>query len=168
MSEHPMEGLMKTILDRIQNMINVNTVVGDPVETRGGATIIPISKVSCGFAAGGSEFDFQALDSKAKDAASDKNSQINAQGNPQGSGQANAQAGGQNLPFGGGSGAGVSIKPIGFLVVNKDQVRLLPVDGNMADRIIDEVPNLISNLKEALSKRKDNRSAEPEVGLFES
>ncbi|MCL1853823.1 MAG: GerW family sporulation protein [Peptococcaceae bacterium] len=155
MSEHPMEGLMKTILDRIQNMINVNTVVGDPVATPGGATIIPISKVCCGFAAGGSEFDFQALDSKGKDVKSE-------------AGQ-NNQANGQGLPFGGGSGAGVSVKPIGFLVVNKDQVRLLPVEGNMADRIIDEVPNLINNLKETLAQKKGNKPEEQaDAGLFDN
>jgi sporulation protein YtfJ len=138
-----MEGLMKAILDRIQNMINVNTVVGDPVSTPGGATIIPISKVSCGFAAGGSEFDYQALDRKTR-------GKIDTYNPCENDGQ--SEYGGQKWPFGGGSGAGVSVKPMGFLVVNGDQVRLLPVDGNVADRIIDEVPNLISKLQDSFLK----------------
>jgi sporulation protein YtfJ len=56
MEEHPIETLMKTAMESIQKMINVNTVIGDPVETPTGSVIIPISRVSCGFAAGGSEF----------------------------------------------------------------------------------------------------------------
>jgi len=137
-----MEGLMKAILDRIQNMINVNTVVGDPVATPGGATIIPVSRVYCGFAAGGSEFDFQALERSKSDPPPESGQTGQTGQNP------------QNLPFGGGSGAGVSVKPIGFLVINGDQVRLLPVEGNlMVERIIDEVPHLIDKLKESLAKK---------------
>ena len=141
MSEHPMEGLMKAILDRIQNMINVNTVIGDPVATPGGTTIIPISRVYCGFAAGGSEFDFQAMEGGKK-------GQSESHTEPSQPGQ-----GPQSLPFGGGSGAGVSVKPIGFLVVNGDQVRLLPIEGNlMVERIIEEVPHLIDKLKGSFKK----------------
>jgi sporulation protein YtfJ len=136
-----MEGLMKAILDRIQNMINVNTVVGDPVSTPGGTTIIPISKVCCGFAAGGSEFDFQMLEGKGQ---GEKHSA---------SSPGSSQSSQQSLPFGGGSGAGVSVKPIGFLVVNDNQVRLLPVEGNiMVERIIEEVPNLIEKFKSFFAK----------------
>ncbi len=54
MDEHPIENLMQTAMDSIQKMINVNTVIGDPVETPSGSVIIPVSRVSCGFAAGGS------------------------------------------------------------------------------------------------------------------
>ncbi|MCY0864296.1 MAG: spore germination protein GerW family protein, partial [Sulfobacillus sp.] len=50
---HPIEGLMKTAMESIKGMIDVNTVVGQPVETADGATIIPVSRVSLGFAAGG-------------------------------------------------------------------------------------------------------------------
>ncbi|MFZ5754963.1 MAG: spore germination protein GerW family protein, partial [Bacillota bacterium] len=57
MSEHPIEGLMKTAMESIKEMVDVNTVVGDAVEAPDGTVIIPVSRVACGFAAGGSEFD---------------------------------------------------------------------------------------------------------------
>jgi len=123
MAEHPIEGLMKTAMESIKEMIDVNTVVGDPVETQEGNVIIPISRVAFGFAAGGTEFE----------------------------GGARAQEGeGEEtvLPFGGGSGAGVSVQPVGFLVVSGDQVRFLPVDGRAVyDRIIDLAPQLIDQLQ---------------------
>ena len=55
MSEHPIEGLMTTAMNSIQDMIDVNTIIGEPIETSNNIVIIPISKVSFGFAAGGSE-----------------------------------------------------------------------------------------------------------------
>ncbi|NLL52802.1 MAG: sporulation protein YtfJ, partial [Peptococcaceae bacterium] len=102
MDEHPIETLMKTAMDSIQKMINVNTVIGDPVETPTGSVIIPVSRVSCGFAAGGSEF--APMDgAEGEDSSTEESSK---------------------MPFGGGSGGGVSVKPVGFLVVSNDQVRL--------------------------------------------
>ena len=56
MGEHPIENLMITAMNSIQNMVDVNTIVGEPIQSMNGITIIPISKVSFGFAAGGSEF----------------------------------------------------------------------------------------------------------------
>jgi sporulation protein YtfJ len=130
MPEHPIEGLMKTAMESIKEMVDVNTVVGDPVETPEGTVIIPVSRVACGFAAGGGEFE---ITGEVKE------------------GQAETQ-----MPaFGGGSGGGVSVKPIGFLVVGKGQVRWLPVDGNaLADRIIDIAPQLLTQIQSML-KRED-------------
>lgn len=54
--QHPIEGLMVTAMNSIQDMIDVNTIIGEPIETSNNIVIIPISKVSFGFAAGGSEF----------------------------------------------------------------------------------------------------------------
>ncbi|NLI91723.1 MAG: sporulation protein YtfJ [Peptococcaceae bacterium] len=137
MEEHPIETLMKTAMDSIQKMINVNTVIGDPVETPTGSVIIPVSRVSCGFAAGGSEF--QSMDGEAEE---------EGKGNEEGS----------KMPFGGGSGGGVSVKPVGFLVVGPDQIRLLPVEGNMlAERIIDEMPNLMDKVSHMFNKRRTHR-----------
>ena len=121
---HPIEALMKTAMESIKEMVDVNTIVGDAVETPDGTVIIPVSRVACGFAAGGSEFDTGS-----------------------GSGS-RAQDGGSGLPFGGGSGAGVSVQPVGFLVVtSQGNVRLLPVDGNAVfDRVIDAVPGLIDKV----------------------
>lgn len=123
MAEHPIEGLMKTAMESIKEMIDVNTVVGEPVETQEGNVIIPISRVAFGFAAGGTEFE---------------------------SGPRQQESEGEEtiLPFGGGSGAGVSVQPVGFLVVTGDQVRFLPVDGRAVyDRIIDLAPQLIDQLQ---------------------
>ena len=120
MSDHPIENLMKTAMESIREMVDVNTVVGDPVETPDGSIIIPISRVSTGFAAGGGEFE-PSGGTKSEDAA---------------------------YPFGGGSGAGVSVKPVGFLVSSNREVRLLPVDGNAVfDHLIDAAPRLISQIR---------------------
>ena len=54
--QHPIEGLMKTAMESLKTMVDVNTILGDPVETPDGAVIVPVSRVSFGFAAGGSEF----------------------------------------------------------------------------------------------------------------
>ena len=122
MEKHPIESLMGTSMESIREMVDVNTVVGDPVQTQDGSTIIPISKVSFGFGAGGSEFAQGGKDT-------DNN--------------------GDNTMFGGGAGSGVSINPIAFLVVGKDQVRILPITNNVstADRIIDSVPDILNKIK---------------------
>ncbi len=120
---HPIEGLMNTAMQSIKEMVDVNTVVGDAVETNDGTVIIPVSQVACGFAAGGGEYD----------ACSGSSSN-----------------GGKNqaLPFAGGSGAGVSVKPVGFLVVRMNDVRLISTSGNMlAERLIDIVPQMVDKLE---------------------
>ena len=61
MSEHPIEGLMTTAMDSIRNMIDVNTIIGEPIETINNVIIIPVSKVGFGFAAGGGEFKGEAI-----------------------------------------------------------------------------------------------------------
>ncbi len=129
MAGRPIESLMKTAMENIKEMVNVNTVVGDPVESPDGTVIIPVSRVACGFAAGGGEME------------------------PQANGENNSQD--EETPFfGGGSGGGVSVKPVGFLVVGNGHVRLLPVDGNIvADRLIDMAPQLISQIQSMVTKK---------------
>lgn len=145
MAEHPIEGLMKTAMESIKEMVDVNTIVGDPVETPDGSVIIPISKVACGFAAGGGEFEATAGGQQDE----------NQGGNQQQGGNGTA------LPFGGGSGAGVSVQPVGFLVVGQGQIRLLPVDGNaVVDRIIDVAPSLLSQVQNMF--RREHRHHERE------
>lgn len=140
MTDHPIEGLMKTAMESIKEMVDVNTIVGDPVETPDGSVIIPVSKVACGFAAGGGEFEA---------------GQQSEQGGGQGGGQGGQQGGGGSLPFGGGSGAGVSVQPVGFLVVGQGQIRLLPVDGNaVVDRIIDVAPSLLSQVQSIFKRER--------------
>lgn len=138
MSDHPIEGLMKTAMESIKEMTEVNTVVGDAVEAPDGTVIIPISRVACGFAAGGSEFS--VVVNKGENAA---------------------------LPFGGGSGAGMSVQPVGFLVVGQGQVRLLPVLGHNAylDRLVDMAPQVIDKFQGMVSgmKNGNGKKANPEV-----
>lgn len=85
MSEHPIENLMMTAMTSIQNMVDVNTIIGESIETPNGITIIPISKVCFGFAAGGSEFNGETLKEYNR---KDNDEEIE-----------------YKLPFGGGAGA---------------------------------------------------------------
>ena len=133
-SNHPIEVLMKTAMESIKEMVDVNTVVGDAVEAANGTVIIPVSRVACGFAAGGGEFETAG-------------------------GGDNLQEQAQPLPFGGGSGAGVSVQPVGFLVVTSNEVRFLPVDGNtVVDRLIDLAPNLVNQIQGMINKKKENKN----------
>lgn len=126
MSEHPIQGLMKTAMENIKEMVDVNTIVGDPVETPDGV-ILPISKVGFGFAAGGSEF---STDNKSKPEANPMNAQV-------------------ELPFGGGSGGGISITPIAFLVVGSMGVKVVPLDNqtHIIERLIDATPQMVDKIQ---------------------
>ncbi|GEO25731.1 putative spore protein YtfJ [Alicyclobacillus acidoterrestris] len=121
--DHPIQGLMQTAMSNIREMVDVNTIIGDPVETPDGTVILPVSKVGFGFAAGGSEF---------------------SPGPSQGSGGADGEH-----PFGGGSGGGVSITPIGFLIVHGNNVRLLSTDNQnqLYDRLIDMAPSVMERIQ---------------------
>ena len=135
--EQPVESLMKTTMENIKNMIDVNTVVGDAVETKDGTVIVPVSKVSFAFIAGGGEY------SGAKD--KDEGEMV-------------------KYPFAGGSGAGVTVQPIGFLATTNGQLKVIPVKySSAADRIIDMVPNLLSNIEGYLNKRKENGEEKMEI-----
>lgn len=130
LTEHPIEGLMKTTMNSLKEMVDVNTIIGDPVQSPDGLVIIPVSKISFGFAAGGSEFsktDFEDL-----------------------------PVSGEKLPFGGGSGAGVSVQPVGFIVVGNDQIKLMTVDeGNTAlSSLFDFMGKISDNIQEAIKKEK--------------
>ncbi|QSQ10098.1 putative spore protein YtfJ [Koleobacter methoxysyntrophicus] len=128
MSDHPIQGLMKTAMESIKEMVDVNTIVGDAVETPDGSVIIPVSRVTFGFAAGGAEYE---INNGAK----------------------------ENLPFGGGSGAGVTLQPVAFVVVGQGQIRLLATQQNTAiERIIDIVPQLMDKINNMICKEKrDNQ-----------
>ena len=133
MSEHPIESLMMTTMSSIQNMVDVNTIIGEPIESQNGITIIPISKVCFGFAAGGSEFSGETLKEYNK---KDKDEEIE-----------------YKLPFGGGAGAGVSIHPVAFLVVQDNNVKLMSVDHDSCfDKLLDYVPDLMQKLNDMFNK----------------
>ena len=136
MGNHPIEGLMLTAMNSIESMVDVNTIVGEPIETSNNIVIIPISKVCFGFAAGGSEFKGETINEYSK---KDKDEKVQ-----------------YRLPFGGGSGATVSINPIAFLIVENGKVRLLPVNHTSClDKILDYVPDLFEKLGRTACKLKD-------------
>jgi len=125
MADHPIQGLMRTTMENLKQMVDVNTIIGDPVETPDGSVILPISKVGFGFAAGGSEFEYER----------DHTATI-------------------SHPFGGGSGGGVSITPVAFLVVGKQGVRSIPLENttHLYDRILDSVPHLVEKFQGMMKK----------------
>ena len=143
MSEHPIEGLMVTAMNSIQDMIDVNTIIGEPIETSNNIAIIPISKVSFGFAAGGSEFKGETIDEYTK---KEKEEAIQ-----------------YRLPFGGGSGAGVSINPIAFLVIQENNVKLMPVNHTSSlDKLLDYMPDLIEKANNLMNRCMQNKKEETE------
>ena len=141
MENHPIEGLMLTAMSSIENMIDVNTIIGEPIETSNNIVIIPISKVCFGFAAGGSEFKGETINEYSK---KDKDEKVQ-----------------YRLPFGGGSGATVSINPIAFIIVENNKVRLLPVTHTSClDKILDYVPDLFERIGKTVNKLNNEESCE--------
>ena len=55
-NNHPINDVLQTTMSKIREMVDANTVVGQPIETQDGVTLIPVSKLSFGFATGGSDF----------------------------------------------------------------------------------------------------------------
>lgn len=138
--QHPIEALMTTAMQSIKEMVDVNTIVGDAVQAPDGTVIIPISKVTFGFAAGGGEYNY-TVNVEGEDDDSDK-------------GEGKEQTGGAEFPFAGGSGAGVSICPVAFMVVGNGQIKLLPVNINSTvDKLLDLVPDVICKIENMLRKK---------------
>ena len=124
MQDHPIESLMLTAMNSIKEMIDVNTIIGEPIQASNNIVVIPVSKVSFGFAAGGSEFNDEAMNVCKKQEKDEK--------------------GQDRYPFGGGAGAGVSLSPVAFLVVQGDIVKLLPVNHSTSlDKLLDYIPDLL-------------------------
>lgn len=120
-------------MESLKDMVDVNTIVGDPVETPDGLVIIPISKVSLGFASGGSEFG-----KIQNESTENKDNNL-------------------KMPFGGGSGAGVSVQPVAFIVAGNRQMKLLPVDqgANILSSIMEMIPKISSSFKTKTKNNKD-------------
>lgn len=131
--QQPVENLMRTTMESIKNMIDVNTVVGDPVEAKDGTIAIPISRVCYAFVAGGGDLSSK---SEAEQNKIDSDS---------------------CYPFAGGTGAGVTMQPIAFLTSSNGQLRMLPVTYNTTvDRIIDMIPNFIENIENMIKNRNSD------------
>ncbi len=119
--KHQIQDLMGITMEKMREMVDVQTIIGDPIIASEDVTIIPVSKVSYGFASGGSD--------------------LPAKSNP------------KDL-FGGGAGAGISIQPVAFLVVQKDEVRLLQMDegGDMLSSAIRSVPEVVDRIGNIIKK----------------
>ena len=120
--ENKVQGMMGTTLEKLRSMVDANTVIGDPLQLDGGITLIPVSRISYGFAAGGSD-----LPSKT-----------------------------QRDLFGGGSGAGVNVTPIAFLVVSGGKVDMLQLVAkpDTSDRLVNMIPDVVDKLTELISGKK--------------
>jgi sporulation protein YtfJ len=127
-----LEGMMSTSMEKIRQLVDVNTIIGEPMIVPGGTTIIPISKVSFGFVSGGSD-----VPSTTKEI------------------------------FAGGSGAGVTIKPMTFLVIKADgEVQLLeatPKDNNIMESVFEAAPEFIEKVKSMFAKKKDDGSEKSDI-----
>ena len=128
MSEHhPIQDLMNGTVEKIKSMIDANTVVGTPITTADGTTVIPVSRVTIGFGSGGS--DFQSRHSKET----------------------------TPLSFGGGGGAGVSVTPVCFLVISPTEgTHVLGINAqavNTADRLVEMIPGAVGKVSSFFAKR---------------
>lgn len=128
MNNTPVSELLGISMEKIKEMADVNAIIGEPIKLEDGTTIIPVSKVSYGFASGGSD-----IPSKY-----DKNL------------------------FGGGAGAGVSIKPEGFLVISPDgTAKMVPMEASSdpISTVIEKAPMVIDKVSGFISKKKNKDGA---------
>lgn len=129
--DHPIQGLMRATMENLKEMVDVNTIVGEPVETKDGGIVLTVSKVAFGFGAGGSDY---ATDS----------------GNRR-----------ENPAFGGGSAGGVSITPVAFLVVNKEGVNILHLQNttHLMEKAIELAPQTFDKLQSIFKKKEKEASS---------
>ena len=118
----PLNDMMRTTMEKVREMVDTNTIVGQPITTPDGVTLIPISKVSFGFGAGGGDY------------------------------------GKTTQNFGGGSGAGVNISPVAFLVIQDGITRVLPVavpPTSTMERIVEKVPEIMDKVEKHFDKKQE-------------
>lgn len=123
--------MLESTIQKIKEMVDVNSVIGTPITTPDGVTIIPVSKVSVGFGGGGS--DFATKSSRP----------------------------GEDNPFGGGAGGGVKVTPICFLIVKDGAVRMMPVAepaSTTADRIVEMVPDTLDKISAFIDSRTEKKA----------
>ncbi len=120
-------GILESTIEKVKDLVNVSTIIGEPMKVEGGVTIIPVSKVTYGFASGGSDFP------------SKSNQDI----------------------FGGGGGAGVTILPVAFLVIDQYgnvDVKHITAFDNAAERIVGLVPEMFDKVSNAVNKAKMDKA----------
>lgn len=129
-NNHPIDNLLQNTMESLRTLVDVNTIVGDAFKTADGSTVIPVSKVSMGFASLGTDIP---------------NSQV----------QENKS---EEFPFGGGSGAGLSVKPVAFLVIKGDKCRMVSLNSETtADRLIDSVPQFLESIKDICKDKNQDK-----------
>ena len=137
MKDQSASGILATAIDKIKDMVDCQTIIGDPIDAGDGIKVIPISKVTYGFASGGS--DFPTKTSKEL--------------------------------FGGGGGAGVTIQPVAFLVINKGEVSVKYIcegSESSAERIIGMVPDVVNKVGDIINKfSKDGKQDETDSVFVE-
>ena len=131
MKEQSAAGILATTIEKIRNLVDTSTIIGEPIIVSERVTVIPISKVTYGFASGGSDFP------------SKSNTEL----------------------FGGAGGAGITVNPVAFLVVNDDVVTVKSIesDSNSIDKVVNAVPDVIStitSLVNKFTKEKENNNDE--------
>ena len=127
MNENKVNDLIEGTLGQIRELAGTETVVGDPIYTPNGTLILPVSKISMGFATGG-------LDFGKKDSDGDK----------------------KPSRFGGGGGTGVTVSPVAFLIISAEgKIDLIPVTDSKSVTTLDKVTDLIERSPEILKKLKD-------------
>ena len=130
---HPIENIMKTTMENLKDMIDVSTVVGTPVPVGDGMTVIPVSRVSFGFVAGGGEYGVRSVTLP-----------LEVTDDP--------------MPFAGGTGAGVAVSPVAFLLVSQQQVRLLPANNSTPiERLVEMIPQILKDVKDVLPEKTGMR-----------
>jgi len=136
-NERPLDSLIDKTMIKIKEMVDVNTVVGKPIVVNADITVIPISKIVYGFATGGTEFSAKKENKENK----------------------------ENL-FGGGSGAGVTVAPVAFLVINKGDVKVVNVETSVTtvEKTIDALPDILEKVK-SIFKKKGSKKEKVEIDL---
>jgi len=121
MSQHPIGELTDNSMKNLRALVDANTVIGSPVTTPDGTTILPVSKVAFGYGSGGGDLPSS-----------------------------------QKQMFAGGSGGGVTITPMAFLIIKNGEIKILQIQSfsNTADRVVDMVPDVIDKVKGFVEGRK--------------
>lgn len=136
MDKHPINDLMTTVMQKLRDMADVSTVIGESIVTPDGITIIPVSRVSMGFASGGTDFNSKH------------------------------QKDGQSNPFGAGTGGSVKIDPIAFVIIKEGQVRVMTIEppaSTTVDRIIDGAPEIVDKIAALIDKKKSEKAEKEEA-----
>lgn len=130
-NKQPLESLMGTTIEKIKQMVDVNTVIGNPVSSPDGTIIVPVSKVAYGFASGGSSFVAKSAPNKDL--------------------------------FGGGTGAGISINPIAFIVISNGNAKVLSIDvpnSTVAEKALAMAPDLVDKIMDLFNKKDSEKESD--------